>query len=66
MILSYNVIQKDQDSSTDSIKEEGINEIENIMNTNKKSIIKKNKKIQIIYLKKIHKTTQKMNGQKKK
>ena len=37
MILSYNVIQKDQDSSTDSIKEEGINEIENIMNTNKKS-----------------------------
>ena len=44
MILSYNVIQKEQDSSTDSIKEEGINEIENIMNTNKKSIIKKNKK----------------------
>ena len=29
MILSYNVIQKDQDSSTDSIKEEGINEIKN-------------------------------------
>ena len=49
MILSYNVIQKDQDSSTDSIKEEGINEIENIMNTNKKSIIKKNKKYKLIY-----------------
>jgi hypothetical protein len=66
MILSYNVIKKDKDSSKNSIKEEGINEIENIKNTNKKSIIKKNKKIKIIYLKKIHKTTQKMNGQKKK
>ena len=43
MILSYSVIQKEQDSSTDSIKEEGINEIENIMNTNKKSKITKNK-----------------------
>ena len=38
MILTYNVIQKEADSSYDSIKEEGINEIENIMNTNKKSI----------------------------
>ena len=38
MILSYNVIQKEADSSSDSIKEEGINEIENIMNSNKKSI----------------------------
>ena len=38
MILSYNVIQKEADSSSDSIKEEGINEIENIMNTNKISI----------------------------
>ena len=38
MILSYNVIQKEADSSSDSIKEEGINEIENTMNINKKSI----------------------------
>ena len=38
MILSYNVIQKDADSSTDSIKEEGINEIENILNSNKNSL----------------------------
>ena len=37
MILSYNVIQKEEDSSSDSIKEEGMNEIENIINTNKKS-----------------------------
>ena len=37
MILSYNVIQKEADSSSDSIKEEGMNEIENIINTNKKS-----------------------------
>ena len=41
MILSYNVIQKKQESSTKSIKKEGINEIENIMNTNKKSNDKK-------------------------
>jgi hypothetical protein len=37
MILSYNVIQKDADSSSDSIKEEGMNEIEKIISTNKKS-----------------------------
>ena len=35
MILSYNITQKDAD---DSIKEEGINEIENILNSNKKSL----------------------------
>ena len=37
MILSYNVIQKDADSSSDSIKEEGMNEIEKIISKNKKS-----------------------------
>ena len=47
MILSYNVIQKDQDSSTDSIKEEGINEIENIINNNKKN---NNNKFIIYYI----------------
>ena len=45
MILSYNIIQKEIDSSNDSIKEERINEIENIMNTNKKSILNLNNKI---------------------
>ena len=45
MILSYNIIQKEIDSSNDSIKEERINEIENIMNINKKSILNLNNKI---------------------
>ena len=35
MILSYNVTQKAQDSSSDSIKEEEFNEIETIMKQKK-------------------------------
>jgi hypothetical protein len=35
MFLSYNVIEKDKNDSCDSIKEDAINEIENIMNNSK-------------------------------
>ena len=35
MFLSYNVIEKDKNDSFDSIKEDAINEIENIMNNSK-------------------------------
>ena len=35
MILSYNITQKDQDSSEDSVKEEEFDEIETIMKKRK-------------------------------